>query len=159
MNLLSVRHLLAFMPPDMALCHRDLIPDVLVTGIAALSRGMAMLCVDLMRLLSMQASAAVRSANQGRYREFSTCPTRRLAKYLHSLREVLDARISQHRCNRWTLSLSTFRPPIQPGCGIRYSHSAAACPKRWEALTPLFEWWIPCVRKSYTLILKLALRH
>ena len=52
--------------------------DALITGVAALSRNMAMLFVDLMRLLSVNWSPAVKAANAMRYREFLEMADQRL---------------------------------------------------------------------------------
>lgn len=54
------------------------IEDVLITGVAALSRQLAMLFVDLMRLLSVISSPSVRSANIDRYQEFLNMADQRL---------------------------------------------------------------------------------
>lgn len=54
------------------------IDDALITGVAALSRNMAMLFVDLMRLLSVNWSPAVKAANAVRYREFLEMADQRL---------------------------------------------------------------------------------
>jgi hypothetical protein len=56
----------------------ETVEDALVTGVAALSRNMAMLFVDLMRLLSVISSDAVRSANVARYNEFLDMADQRL---------------------------------------------------------------------------------
>jgi hypothetical protein len=56
----------------------EIIEDALITGVAALSRNMAMLFVDLMRLLSVISSPAVRSASIERYREFLELADQRL---------------------------------------------------------------------------------
>src|SRR6185295_25177 len=54
------------------------VEEALITGVAALSRNMAMLFVDLMRLLSVVSTPVVRSANAGQYHEFLEMAEQRL---------------------------------------------------------------------------------